>query len=106
MAKIKAMIAEKIISGFKGKLDYYFYMGVPCVRRWPRSPGHVRSPAVMEQWEAFSYASREWNNLSPVVRRAYEELATGSGLTARDMFQRSYLKGLYREPLPDESFIP
>lgn len=100
MALIKEMPGEHIISGFKGKLDFYYYMGKACCRRWPRSPGHVRSPAVMAQWDAFSYASREWNNLSDIVRRAYEELATGSALTARDMFIRSYLKGLYRAPIP------
>lgn len=100
MAIIKEMIGERIISGFKGTLDYYFYMGVPCVRLWPRSPGHIRSPAVMEGWAPFSYAAREWNNLSPAIRRTYEIMAGDSGLSGRDMFQRAYMKGLYRNPLP------
>ncbi len=100
MAIIKEMIGEKIISGFKGTLDFYYYMGVPCVRRWPRSPGHLRSPEVMAGWAPFSYAVREWKNISPVVRRAYEELATGSGLSAYEMFIRSYMTGLYRNPIP------
>ncbi len=96
MAIIKHMVARKVIDGFKGTLDFYYYMGLACVRKWPKSPGKVRSPAVMAGWAAFSYASREWNNLSPFVRRSYEELATGSALSGRDMFQRAYMKGLYR----------
>lgn len=100
MAKITRMPNEAIISGFKCKVDFYYYMGVPCCRAWPRSPGHRRAPAVEAQWAAFSYATREWNNLSPEIRRAYEELATGSGLSGRDMAMRAYLKGLYRYPPP------
>ena len=98
MAVIKAMPSEAIISGYKGTLDYYYNMGLACVRRWPRSPGHLRTPAVMSTWEAFATASRLWMQLSPEVQRSYEELATGTGLTGRDMFQRSYLKGLYAYP--------
>ena len=94
------MLSEKVIGGFKGVLDFYFYMGLAVVRAWPKSPGGRRTPAVRAGWAPFTYASREWNNLSPLVRRAYEELATDSMLTARDMFQRGYLKGLYRNPIP------
>lgn len=100
MAKIKEMLGEKVISGFRHKLDFYYYMGIPCARRWPKSPGKRRSPAVMAGWAPFAYAAGEWNNLSPEVRRAYEELATGSGLSGRDMFTRSYMKGLFRNPIP------
>lgn len=100
MGKLTQMLSEAIIDGFKGKIDFYFYMGIPCFRKWPKSPGRLRSPAVQAQWPAFSYAAKEWDNLSPEVRRAYEQLATGSGLTGRDMFQRSYTKGLYQHPPP------
>lgn len=98
MAVITSMPQEAIISGFRGVLDYYYYMGLACVRRWPRSPGHLRTPAVMSTWAAFADASRLWGQLSPTVQRSYEEMATGTGLTGRDMFQRSYLKGLYAYP--------
>ena len=100
MGKLKAMPAEAIIDGFKGTIDFYFYMGVPCFRKWPKSPGRLRAPAVQAGWASFAYASREWNNLSEDVRRAYEIMAGDSGLSGRDMFARSYLSGLYRNPLP------
>lgn len=102
MAKLKNMVAQKVIDGFKGTLDFYYYMGIACVRRWPKSPGRLRSPAVRATWGEFTYASREWSNLSPEFRRTYEELSTGSGLSGRDMFTRAYLKGLYRLPLPED----
>ena len=98
MAVIREMPSEAIISGFRGSLDYYYNMGLACVRKWPRSPGHLRTQAVMSTWGAFADASRLWSKLSPEVQRTYEEMATGTGLTGRDMFQRGYLKGLYAYP--------
>jgi len=100
MAIIKEMPGKRIISGFRGKLDFYYYMGLAVCRKWPRKPQRRRSPAVMAGWAPFAYASKEWNNLSPEVRRAYEILASDSALSGRDMMERAYLKGLYRNPIP------
>lgn len=100
MAKVLVMPSEGIISGFKGVIDYYYYMGIACVRRWPSSPGKRRTPPVMAQWQPFTVAAQEWPQLSAEVRAAYEVLAAGSGLSGRDMQVRSYLSGLYRYPLP------
>ena len=100
MAKLTALPSTAIIDGLKGTIDYYIYMGVPCARSWPSSPGKVRSPSVMAQWPAFIYASKEWSNLSPAVQSAYNQLSTNSGLSGRDMQVRAYLTGLYRYPTP------
>ena len=89
-----------IIDGFKGTLDFYIHRTLICVRSWPKSPGKIRSEPVMSQWPAWTYASREWSNLSPTVQDAYRQYATSSGLTGRDMFTRSYLRGLYYYETP------
>jgi len=108
MAKLKVLPELAIIDGFKGKVDFYVYHascdpelrgeGIAVARKWPRSPGHKRAPAVEAQWEAFSYAAGAWTLLSPEVQEAYRALSVGSGLSGRDLFTRSYLKGLYRYP--------
>ncbi|MBA7678918.1 hypothetical protein ES703_87198 [subsurface metagenome] len=100
MAKLLALPEQAIIDGLKGTIDYYVWMGIPCARSWPKSPGKRRSPFVMAQWPTFTYASREWSNLSPAVQRAYNVLATNSGLSGRDMQVRAYMTGLYRYPTP------
>jgi hypothetical protein len=99
MAKIAEMLGEKQIDGFRGVIDFYYYCGIPVARAWPKRPDRERTPAVRAGWASFSYASQEWNNLSDEVRRTYEELATGSALSGRDMFQRAYMSGLFRYPL-------
>ena len=106
MAKLLSLPSMDIISGFKGVIDYYVNFqscdrevagkGIPCARRWPKSPGHVRSVAVMEQWSAFSEAARYWSELTPEVQAPYNKMASGTGLSGRDMFTRGYISGLYR----------
>lgn len=106
MAKLTGMPSLAIIDGFRGKIDFYQYHptcdpenrgeGVAVARKWPRSPGHLRSAAVMAQWADFSYSSGAWLLLSKEIQEAYLALAAGSGLSGRDLFTRSYLSGLYR----------
>lgn len=110
MAKLKVLPELAIIDGFKGKVDFYVNYqssdpelrgrGVPCARKWPRSPGHRRAPAVEAQWAAFAYAAAHWSSLSDEIQAAYNEMASGTGLSGRDFFTRSYLTGLYRYDYP------
>lgn len=93
MAIVKEMPSEAIIGGFKGKLDFYYWMGIPCCRSWPKSPGSNRNDNVRATWPAFSYIAAAWKDLDPRIRRMFEEMSTGTILTARDLFTRSYLSG-------------
>ena len=99
MAVLQALPSKAIIDGFKGKIDFYLHQGVAVARKWPRSPGKHRSPAVEAQWPLFSYAAKEWVNLSAEVQAAYYAMAEASGLNARDLQMRPYLSNLFRNPL-------
>lgn len=100
MAKLKVLPSLAIISGFKGTLDYYLHDGIPCVRRWPRSPGHHRAPAVEAQWSAFAYATQSWDKLDDETQNTYREMAAGTNYSGRDLFTKGYLTGLYAYPQP------
>lgn len=97
MAKIKKMPGLKIINGFKGILDYYFYMGIACVRKWPSKPTKIRSEAVRAQWANWRFASQTWNKLSQEVRAAYCFTAQESNLTGRDLYMKSFISSYFRE---------
>ena len=106
LAKIKALPGRAIISGFKGKLDFYVHHGQPCVRSWPRSPGKRRSPRVEAQWPAFRYATKAWITLPEEIKDGFRKMAEGTGLTGRDLFTRSYLKSPLKEaPLPPVQYL-
>lgn len=91
MAKIKKLPGQAIIDGFKGTLDFYVYMGINCVRKWPRSPGHNRAPAVQTQWPAFAFAGSYYANLPAAIREAYAAMVKGSPYTGRDLFTSGYI---------------
>lgn len=98
MAIITKFPSEDIIGGFKGSIDYYLKWGQPCVRSWPSSPGHKRTPAVEAQWPAFVKATRIWNQLSPGMQDLFNAMAQNGGLSGRDLSMRAYLSGLFTYP--------
>jgi len=98
MAILRALPHTRIISGFKGKVDFYLWHTIPCARRWPKSPGKHRTLAVEEQWPAFTTASRLWSELSPEIQQAFNSMAQGGALNGRDLATKAYLSGLYRYP--------
>ena len=99
MARLEVLPSQDIISGMKGKVDFYLWHGIPVARKWPRSPGSKRSAAVEAQWPAFADAARLWSELSDDIQAAYREMAGGSGKSGRDVFTQSYLKDIYGYPL-------
>jgi len=93
MAKLTALPEEAIINGFKGKVDFYLWNGIPVARKWPRSPGKRRAPAVEAQWTAWTTASRLWTLLDEETRQAYITTSHGTNLSGRDLAQKAYLSG-------------
>lgn len=96
MGKLATMVSEAVIDGFKGTIDFYVYKGMPCFRRWPKKRGGQFTPQEMAGWTVFTQAAALWNELSPEVRLAYEEMAVTTNLTAKDMFFRGYISGILR----------
>lgn len=93
MAIVKEMPSEAIISGFKGHIDFYYWKDIAVCRRWPKKPSALRNENVRAQWPAFSYIAAAWSLLTPELQRLYNVQATGTVLTGRDLFTRSYLSG-------------
>ena len=98
MAVLDALPEQSIIDGFKGTVDYYVCRGIPCARSWPRRPRLPRAPGVEAGYAAFTYAARAWTSLSPQVQDAYRTMAHGGRMSGRDLFARSYIKGLFAYP--------
>jgi len=91
MARLAALPSVDIISGYRGKVDFYVWLGIPCSRRWPRWKIRSRAAAVQAQWSVFNDAVQEWNSLPQEIRNAYKAMATGSTLSGRDMMVKMYI---------------
>lgn len=107
MAKLKVLPQLAIIDGFKRKVDFYVNYqtkdpelrgkGVPCARRWPRSPGKRRAAAVEAQWLAFAFATQSWDFLSPEIQQAYRDTAADTHMSGRDLYVKSFLTSYFRD---------
>lgn len=91
MAKLKKLPSMAIIDGFKGKIDFYLWKGIACARKWPRSPGHDRAPAVEAQWPQFAFAGSYFTSLSPEVQAAWRDMARSYPITGRDLFTKAFI---------------
>jgi hypothetical protein len=110
MATLKILPHQNIIDGFRGKIDFYLYHptcdpesrgeGIAVARKWPRSPGHLRSAAVMAQWPLFTEVAQSWATLSDTIKGAWKELASGTTLTGKDLYTRYYITGSFTAPSP------
>lgn len=98
MVVLRGLPNQQIIDGFKKHIDFYVWMGLPCARKWPVSPGHNRTQPVEAQWPIFSTAAKLWIDLAVDVKLAYNTMAVGTPLTGRDIFVRSYISGIFQPP--------
>lgn len=93
------MPQQAIIDGFRGKLDFYEWRGIPCCRRWPQFKATVWPQAVIESQNVFKVAARGWLEVSSEVRAAYASMSTNSGYSPRDLFVAMYITNMYRNPI-------
>lgn len=93
MATLDRMPSQAIIDDLKGVIDFYYWKGIPCARRWPTWVKRTATTREKANQDAFTYAIMSYAELPPVVRQFYVEMAAGTNVTARDLFLRAYLKG-------------
>lgn len=103
MAKISAMPSKEIISGFKGTIDFYSWKGIPVARKWPVHRPRDRSQEERDTQVLFAFVVRGWNDLSPIVKEAWNRMAVGFPLTGRDLYTRETIHPdlihlIYEEP--------
>jgi len=105
MAKLDAIPAEAIVSGFKGTIDFYVWRGIACARSWPRTPTMARSPAVQAQWPIFAIAITAWNHTPTYVRDRLTSQSSPTTLSARDLASKLYINSTAIYPnLTDNAF--
>lgn len=95
MARITVMPSEEVIGALKGVLDFYFWKGIPCVRKWPHTPMSSRTQASLDSAQLFGQIARGWALVGGVVKDQYTELAAGTPRTGRDVYMAGVLGHLH-----------
>lgn len=95
MAKVTVLPDRGIIDQFAGVLDFYTWMGIPCVRKWPVLHVTERTAAVRAMWPFFRYINQVAGTLPPYIVQQWQSMIEGSNLTWKDMINRAYLGHTY-----------
>jgi len=93
VAVLEKLPERQIIDGYKGVLDFYLWKGIPVCRKWPVWRPRTPTPAEKATQDAFAYINHTWTSLDPAIKQAWEQMASGTGLTAKDLSVRAYLLG-------------
>jgi hypothetical protein len=84
MVRLQGVPPRGIVLGFKGSIDYYSWKGIPVARRWPRSPGKRRAPAVEAQWDDFRTVTQGFKAIDSTVIPALASMSNGTQITTKD----------------------
>lgn len=95
MAKLDALPSLEIIDTLKGTLDYYYWKGVPCVRKWPVIPMASRTPASLASAQLFGEIVQAWALVGAEPKDAYQDAAADQNRTARDLMVSGVLGRLH-----------
>lgn len=90
MVRLSGVPARSIVLGLKGAVDFYSWKGVPVARRWPRSPGKLRAPAVAAQYDDFKTVTQGFKTIDSTVIPALSSMASGTQLTTKDVQVQLY----------------
>jgi len=90
MVKLASVPPRGIVLGLKGAIDFYSWKGQVVARRWPRSPGKRRAPAVEAQWEDFKTVTQGFKTIDSTVIPALASMVAGTQLVTKDQQVQLY----------------
>lgn len=86
MAKLSGPWDKARIMGMKGKLDFYYWKGIPVVRKWPYTPPSHITTATRAQNPKFALVSSSYRLQSATVIDALHGMSDGTQWTTRDEY--------------------
>jgi len=99
--RLPILPALELIRGFKGVLDYYYWKGIPCARKWPRIPKSHRTQASLESAHLFGTIVASWALVGAVVKELYATEAKTQPRSARDLYVSGVLGRLHEASMSD-----
>jgi len=94
MAKLTALPEKAIIDKLKGKIDFYYWRGIPVARRWPVHKPRWRSPQERATQQDLADVMHLRHQISQTVLAAYRALPCAKYLTWRDWLVKAYIAGI------------
>lgn len=84
---------RSVIVAMRGKVDYYYWKGIPVARAWPKVGNQPNTTAQVQNRQAFAAAAKVTGAVPGHTQRIYERWITPTdGVTWVD-FIRSVSRG-------------
>lgn len=92
--KLDAMPARNIISLFRGQVDFYYWKGLPCARRWPRPQKQPGTADQKETWLALKQTHALIRQLPKSLKAIWKNQTVPPRKTVNDLMRRNCLWSL------------
>jgi len=95
-------ISKETIRRYKNIIDFYYWKGIPCARKWPDRSPKKPSEGQKASMAAFSEANHRLKELSPHLREYWASISVGKSYFWADEFRGKFMKywSKYREYPP------
>lgn len=90
MAKVSGF-SLATIRKYKGLIDFYYWKGIPCARKWPDWSHPKLSAGQKASMAAFSQAMTDLKQVSPHVRETWKSLLFGKAPSWIDEYKSRYM---------------
>jgi len=91
VAKVSGF-SEQTIRDYKHVIDFYYWKGIPCARKWPdrstKKPGKAQRASIA----AFTLANQTLKKLTPHLREYWASLCVGVSYAWPDEFRGKFMK--------------
>ncbi|MBA7694179.1 hypothetical protein ES703_102786 [subsurface metagenome] len=94
MTKLATLPDRETIDKYKGLLDYYLWMGIPVVRKWPMHPPRIPYPPEKINQDRLAYVMRLTPTFPANIKQSYADLPTHRYFRWQDWAVRAYIAGL------------
>lgn len=86
MPRLNRLPALEVIRGLKGVLDFYYWKGIPCVRKWPRTPPSHRTAKSLAAAALFGAVVHAYALVGGAVKALFDQDAADQPRTGRDLY--------------------
>lgn len=89
MARLNHMPNESVVQGLKGSLDFYYWFGMPVVRKWPRVGKYTPSAQELQARENFRDNIKALGAMPAEAITSVPPFLLNNGWTWRDAWMAS-----------------
>lgn len=89
MVRMRQLPDSGTIMASRGRVDYYYWMGIPVARAWPRKSTVPRTAGSIASSEAFTAAAVLTGAVAEPVQVLFKRVHVGTGVTWVDHFRAS-----------------